>query len=56
MFIPQEQDGPVQSESESQKPKSRYDRRSDSMPCCLVHAALEGLHPNEFKSDIRGLY
>jgi hypothetical protein len=23
------------------------------MPLCLVHAALEGLHPNELQSDIR---
>jgi hypothetical protein len=28
------------------------DDQSLSMTWCLVHAALEGLHPNEFQSDI----
>jgi hypothetical protein len=35
------------------KSKSSYDWRSVNMSSCLVHAALDGLHPNEFKSDIR---
>jgi hypothetical protein len=43
--------------SPNSKSKSRYDRRSVShslrMSWCLVHAALEGLHPNEFESHIR---
>jgi hypothetical protein len=52
VYIPQEQDGPVQ--SGSQMSKSRYDRRqSISTSRCLAHAALEGLHQNECLFDIR---
>jgi hypothetical protein len=52
IYIPQEQGGSVQ--SESKKSKSRYDRRSvsQSMSWCLVHVASEGLHPNEFQSNV----
>jgi hypothetical protein len=44
----QEQDGPVQSQSHA-----TTDGQSISMSWRLVHAALEGLHLNEFQSDIR---
>jgi hypothetical protein len=49
MYIPQEQDGPVQ-RSQSQV---TINGQAISMSWCLVHAALEELHPNEFQSDIR---
>jgi hypothetical protein len=32
--------------------KFTTDCHSMSMPWCLVHPASEGLHPNEFQSDI----
>jgi hypothetical protein len=38
---------------QSEKWKSRYDRRSVSVSWCPVHSALKGFHPNEFQSDIR---
>jgi hypothetical protein len=46
--IPQEQDGPVQSESHV-----KTDGHPISTSWCLVHPALDVLHPNKFQSDIR---
>jgi hypothetical protein len=48
IYIPQEQDGPVQTQS-----RITTDGQSISMSWCLVRASLEGLHLNEFQSDIR---
>jgi hypothetical protein len=48
LYIPKEQDGPV-----LRQRHVTTDGQSISMSCCLVHAALEGLHPNGFQSDIR---
>jgi hypothetical protein len=40
MYIPEEQDGPVQSQSHV-----TTDGQSISMSWCLVHATFEGLNP-----------
>jgi hypothetical protein len=48
IYIPQEQNGPAQSQSHVTS-----GGQSIIMSWCLVHAALEGLHPNKFQSDIR---
>jgi hypothetical protein len=44
IYILHEMDGPVQSQSDV-----TTDSQSVSMSRCLVHAAVEGLHPNEFQ-------
>jgi hypothetical protein len=46
IYIPQGQNGPVQSHVTT-------DGQSISMAWCLVHSAIEGLHPQEFQSGIR---
>jgi hypothetical protein len=48
IYILQEQDGPVKSQSHI-----ATDGQSIGMSWCLVHSELKGFHPNEFQSDIR---
>jgi hypothetical protein len=51
IYVLQEQDGPVQSQSQSQS-HIMTDDQSISMSRCLVHSAVKGFHPNGFQSEI----